>query len=201
MDEILFPVPVKSPIRVQTTDGERSAYRMLLICFVTGAVAGAAVGLFSPKSIVPENPDIWLADKASLERLPAALFNAGQYLAFVLLLSTSFLGVLLIPAAAALRAYLLSCFVSAFFAAGSYRGRACAFLVRGVPALFSVPVFLTVACDSLLQSRSLFRLRFASAAAPAPNHSAYHLFFSAAAVLLEAWYECCMLPRLLEVLM
>ena len=138
----------------------------LAIPFLLGTVCGSVVGSFG----MQQTTDAVSTDLASLLSVNSAAssvaWHSVQFLTASLLLATSILGVLLLPALAAVRAYMLSCAVAAMLRIPSDSSVLFALVLLGIPAFLSLPAFLLLTQDALAFSRRLAR----------PGHAPLRLF-------------------------
>ena len=132
---------------------------------------------------------------------PASVFwRSSRFLLIAFLLSTSLLGVVLVPAFCAIRAYMLSCAVSAFLRLRLQHSLLYAFVWLGLPALLSLPAFLLAASDALFLSR---RLVGAAQGGGEPLRLAFlprHLLLIALLWAAELSYGLFLLPAVLKLL-
>ena len=177
---------------------EGSVFQMLLLLFLVGALIGCAAGLYLPAGGLADGA-AWglLSPETQPLSFPGALWNAGKFFLLLLFLSTSWLGVVLTPAAALLRGYFLSCSVAALYAAGFWKGLLCALAISGVPALFMIPCFLIACRDAFFASRRLMDLRFGRGHGAPRAPGARRAAVIAALVALNALYSAFLLPALL----
>ncbi|MGN1002643.1 MAG: hypothetical protein ACI4PC_07710 [Oscillospiraceae bacterium] len=144
------------PVGVSFTRSLSSAFLFILSL---GIIAGGGVGVFS--SVGGSGGDISLALSGQLPAGAwACLVSAGRFFLLAALFSTTYLGVLLMPALVFARGFVLCRAVSALFSAFSFRGLFGALLIYGVPALVDLPCFLIVGCACFESSRCLFMQRF-----------------------------------------
>ena len=171
---------------------------MLILLFFAGALIGCAAGLYLPAGGLADGA-AWglLSPETQPLSFPGALWNAGKFFLLLLFLSTSWLGVVLTPAAALLRGYFLSCSVAALYAAGFWKGLLCALAISGVPALFMIPCFLIACRDAFFASRRLMDLRFGRGRAAPRAPGARRAAAIAVLVVLNALYSAFLLPVLL----
>ena len=111
--------------------------------FIAGAIAGAAAGseqLPAGEALIPGDGSIY-----GYSTYAGLLFSCARYHLFVLLFSTSLLGVLLIPAALAFRGFALACSTAYLTANYPEAGTVVSLLVLGFPALFTVPALFVAA--------------------------------------------------------
>ena len=197
---LLSPSAWNRPDRWYNRTGrEGSVFQMLLLLFLAGALIGCAVGLYLPAAGPGDGAAAWgfLSPETQPLSFPEALWNAGKFFLLLILLSTSWLGVVLTPAAALLRGYFLSCSVAALYAAGSWKGLLCALAVSGVPALFMIPCFLIACRDAFSASRRLMDLRFGRAPGAPRAPGLRRAAVIAALVALNALYSAFLLPAIL----
>ncbi|MCC8077709.1 MAG: hypothetical protein LIO60_05090 [Oscillospiraceae bacterium] len=175
----------------------RSASHLLLFLFFLGILLGGTFGLFVPGVSRAAGLEAYLSAEALPQSFCAALWHGGKYFLLLLFLSTSYLGVVLLPAAVFLRGCLLSCSVSALFSAGSYRGLLYSFAVCGIPALFIMPCFLFAASNAFLSARRLLFLRFRQGEGAPQQGAGRHWVVVGAFLILDALYSVYLLPALL----
>ena len=170
----------------------------IAVSMLSGLVVGSLIGLFS------ELPDSVAAAMRSFTppEASADLFSVlARCLYFPLcavILSSSILGVILLPALAALRGFVLGCSVSAAIQSAFLKGLGIAGLTVGIPTLISLPAFMLICSDGVSFSSSL--LRYGMKREP-PRHSnssfAFsHFLYGLTLILLESLYTCYLLPVL-----
>ena len=116
---------------------------VLAAAFVAGAAAGALTG--GSDSIQPGEVGLPGADGYESAGFARQLLSCCAYHLFVLLFSTSLFGVLIIPAAMAVRGFTLACSAAYIAAAYPGKGPALALAVLGLPAIFTVPSLFVAA--------------------------------------------------------
>ena len=196
---------MKSLLRLEKRRGKSSVpavlfkqdtFFPLFLLFIIGSLSGCIVGLYlSPGSTNMTGQFIFT--DISRETVWEALWNSSQFFLLLWILSTSWLGMLLVPGAVILRGYLLSCSVSALFSTGSWRGLLYAFFVSGIPSLLLIPLFLIAAKDSFLSSRRLLALRFGLHYGPVRRMPPSRVLLIGAMILLSTVYLCNILPAFL----
>lgn len=181
------------------TGREAGVFQMLLLLFLVGALVGCVAGLYLPAGGQGGGAAAWASPETQPLSFLEALWNAGKFFLLLLVLSTSWLGVVLTPAAAFLRGYFLSCSVAALYAAGSWKGFLCALATSGIPALFIIPCFLIACRDAFFASRRLLDLRFGRGPGAPRAPGLRRAAVIAALVALNALYSAFLLPPLLAV--
>lgn len=158
--------PGRNFLRIDTTrlrrrSGEYTALMVAAAFFLAGALAGAFAGRTQPTSaetLLPGDGSIYGSTSYA-----GLLFSCAKYHLAVLLASTSLIGVLLIPAAMALRGFALSCSAAWIVVNYPEGGVALALVLLGLPGLFTVPALFVAA-----QWGELFSLRLLAAFRRAP---------------------------------
>lgn len=176
------------------------AARRMLILLMLGILAGSVVGTYFTAdgfaSVYAEVGQYAASDVLPVS-FPSALWSSARFFLALALAATSWLGVLLVPAAVLLRGYLLSCSVAALYASYGWAGLRCALLVSGLPALLLMPAFLAAACDAYYASRWLLERRFGlSPALPGRPRPGKRLIVIVVLIAAEAFYSFYMLPLL-----
>lgn len=172
--------------------------RRMLIMFTLGVLAGSVAGTYL-------TADSFAAAYASAEQyanakmlpasLPSALWSSVRFFLAMILAATSWLGVVLVPAAVLLRGYLLSCSVAVLYASYGWAGLRCALLAGGLPALFLAPALIMAACDAHFAARWLLERRFGlSPALPGRSRPGKRVIAIALLIVAEACYSFYLLP-------
>ena len=170
----------------------------MLGLFTLGVLAGSLVGLFSPAVASAPNLEGYVASEALSRSLPGAFWDTGKFFLLLFAVATSYLGVILSPAAVFLRGYLFSCSVSALFSAYAYRGLLCAALISGVPALFLIPCFLSAASAAFFSARRLATQRFDPGPGLRGAGLSRRVVVIVLLLILDALYRVYLLPVLLS---
>lgn len=89
-----------------------------------------------------------------------SFWKCSKYHIFIWLISTSFLGVVLVPMALAYRGFVLCCSSAALIFDYGIMGAVISAAMFGLTALVSIPCLLIVATDSMSSSLSLFSQRY-----------------------------------------
>lgn len=178
----------------------RNVSYLMLLMFTVGILAGAAVGLYSPPTALSADVESYVFTEVLPRSVWAALWGSCRFFLLLLALSTSWLGVVLSPAAVLMRGYLLSCSVSVLFSAYAYRGLFYSFLISGIPALFIAPCFLVAACDAFFSSRRLLTQRFGGDHGFRSHDPMRHGIVITFLILLDTAYAFYLLPLLLGAL-
>lgn len=127
--------------RVFARGGAFAALVIAAVFFAAGALAGALFGAgCGGEALMPGDGSVY-----GSESYAGLLIGCAKYHIAVALLSTSLLGVLLIPAVLAFRGFALAC--SALYLAGAYpeSGTALALITLGLPGIFTVPALFVAA--------------------------------------------------------
>ena len=176
-------------------------FRAVAIPLLVGIVLGSLIGQFSsaPSELVSLS-DFREVDAPAFETL-LEIWRCVRFPLAAVLLSTSFLGIVLIPALSAYRGFLLGCSVAAAFQSRLFQGLLLSALTIGVPGILGLPAFLFAASDSACVSDAL--LRFVRMQ-PYPLSNRSVICAHAALIVLlcaaEFLYSCLLLPVLLQAL-
>ena len=177
--------------------GERSrVLAFLLTAYLAGALCGSLMGLYLPPGGLRSALETWYPPSAGQSAFLTALWKSGQFFLLLAVLSTSWLGVVLVPAAAVLRGCLLSCSVSALYGTGGWKGLLCAFLISGIPGIVLVPAFFMTGSDAFFAARQLLP-RYACVSADERTGVVLRVALAGLAVTLSAAYNTWLLPGLL----
>lgn len=201
VQHLTFDLRRTLPERGRSGQTSRAARRMLMM-LILGVLAGSVVGTYfiTADGFASAYAEVgqYAASDVLPASLPSALWNSARFFLVLALAATSWLGVLLVPAAVLLRGYLLSCSVAVLYASYGWAGLRCALLVSGLPALFLAPAFLAAACDAYFASRWLLERRFGLAPAlPGRYKSGKRLIVITLLVAAEALYSFYLLPLLI----
>lgn len=200
VQHLTFDLRRTLPERGRSGQTSRAARRMLMMLML-GVLAGSVVGTyFTADGFASAYAEVgqYAASDVLPGSLPSALWDSARFFLALALAASSWLGVLLVPAAVLLRGYLLSCSVAVLYASYGWAGLRCAFLVSGLPALFLAPAFLAAACDAFFASRWLLERRFGLAPAlPGRYRSGKRLIVIVLLVAAEALYSFYLLPLLI----
>lgn len=169
---------------------------LLFISFIAGAVLGSLAGT---RQIAVSAAEHILLDGGSIygaDGFFSLLFLCSRYHLLVLLFGTSLLGVVMIPAAFALRGFVLSC--TAVSIASSYPngGVALALVILGIPSLLTVPSLFVVGSHSLGFSSRLVSLYDRRPPTPSGGSAVTDLLLCAGALVLAAAIEYSVIPML-----
>lgn len=200
VQRLAFDLRRSLPERGRSGQAARAG-RLLLFLFTLGVLAGSIAGtFFTTDGFASAYAEA--GQYAASEVLPAsflsALWSSARLFLVLALAATSWLGVLLVPAAALLRGYLLSCSIAVLYASYGWPGLLCAFLICGLSALFLVPAFLAAACDAFFAARFLLERRFGlTPALPGRRRSGKRVFVIALLIIIEALYSFYLLPHII----
>ena len=173
------------------------AMSLLLAMVFFGVLAGAASAMLL-RSGAADGTDVSGLTAALPLTLPASVWRALRFFLLLFLLGTSWLGVMLLPAAALLRGAVLGYGVASLYAVYAYRGLLAAAVIFGFPALVLLPCFLTAAGDAFSASRALASMRF-GVSAPADRSGALrHALLILPLIALDAVYGFYFAPMLLQ---
>ena len=126
------------------------------LCFLFGCLVGALLGsLFQQNNMLIEFTDFYsLGDSG----FPLALLRFVRFHLLAIFLGSSVLGVILLPALTALRGYALSCTAATIISAYPDNGIIMAFIILGIPSLFSLPCYFILTGDAFFSSRRIYSL-------------------------------------------
>lgn len=158
--------------------------RLLLLAFVLGVVFGSLVGICS--------------GTIGYESGGESGYMSRAWLFFLLLLifSTSYLGVVLIPALMFFRGYLFSCSVAVLWSALGLDGLWLSALSSALPLCFLLPCYLVVGGDCFHLALRLGRIRLGRACYVGELFPARHLLALLFMILCDWGYSALLLPRL-----
>lgn len=170
---------------------------LLLAMILFGVLAGAVAAMLFRSGAAGE-ADISGLTAVLPPTLPRSVWRALRFFLLLFLLGTSWLGVLLLPAAALLRGAVLGYGVAALYAAYASHGLLAAAVIFGLPALVLLPCFLAAAGDAFSASRALASMRF-GVSAPADRSGALrHVLLVLPLIALDAVYGFYFAPMLLQ---
>lgn len=183
--------------RGRSGQASRAARRMLLMLSL-GVLAGSVAGTYFTAdgfASAYASAGQYAASEVLPASLPSALWSSARFFLALIIAATSWLGVVLVPAAVLLRGYLLSCSVAALFASYGWAGLRCALLVSGLPALFLTPALIIAACDANFAARWLLERRFGLAPVlPGRLRPGKRVIVIALLIIAEACYSFYLLP-------
>ena len=127
---------------------------LLSIPFLAGLSFGSVIGLFAgiPQGMVFSFGLIAHSENGA--SFLHAVWTSSRFPLFAALLSSSVLGVVLIPLLSALRGFSFACSVAAVIRPCSASSLFLTLLSIGLPALFSLPAFFIAEADAFFLSRS-----------------------------------------------
>lgn len=127
-----------------------TGFVFIVVFFLAGAAIGSFAGSFLEAPIL-FRPELQETDSMLGEYIELFWDNSRFHLAAVFL-STTFLGIVLLPALSAVRGYLIGCTASAIMAAYPETGFLLSLVTLGIPLLVCLPCFLILSSDSFLYS-------------------------------------------------
>lgn len=173
---------------------------LLFIAFTAGAVFGSLAGTWQISVSVAENISIESGNIYGASGFFGLLFFCAKYHLFVLFFGTSLLGVVLIPAAFALRGFVLSCTAASLASAYPDNGFLITLVILGLPSLLTVPSLFILGRDSLRFSARLLSMFDRRVLAPVENTGENNLLICAAALVIAAAIEYSLIPKLVDFL-
>lgn len=199
VQRLAFDLRRSLPERGRSGQAARAG-RLMLFLFTLGVLAGGVAGTFFTAdgfASAYAGAGQYVASNVLPASLLSAFWSSARLFLLLALAATSWLGVLLVPAAVMLRGYLLSCSIAVLYASFGWPGLLCAFLSSGLPALFLVPAFLAAACDAYFASRFLLERRFGlTPAAPGRRRAGKRVLVIAPLIAAEALYSFYLLPHI-----
>ena len=163
-------------------------------------IAAAIVAMANtPREMVCGFGDAIVLSGANVSFL-SAYWRCSRYHIFTALLSTSYLGVVAVPALLAYRGFTLCCTSAALILDYANRGAMLSAVILGLPGLAALPCLLLIAAESMHDAERLFSARFGlRQRTPAQFHwRRACLCFSF--LILPALFEQRLLPKWVEIL-
>lgn len=164
--------------------------RALLFSFVIGVFFGFFVGLCSGPA------GLELASPGGSDRLG----SAWLFFALLLIFSTSYLGLVLIPLLLFVRGCIFSCSVAVLWLSMGASGILISLLGSALPLCFLLPCYLKVGEDCFLLSRKLARLRIDGHYGGAAAFPVRHFLALLLMIVLDSVYSSYIFPVLAELL-
>jgi len=133
------------------------------ICFIL-LILGFSIGCFIGSLVGPSlTYDSWLSDFLGLSKLQnmgivSAFFHFSRFHLVALLLGSSFLGIVLIPALSCIRGYILSFTAASIISAYPQNGLIMAAVILGIPALISLPCYFLLSIEGFRTATRIFHL-------------------------------------------
>lgn len=125
----------------------------MLLCFFAGSIVGSFTGsFFSYDSAIG---DFNFLTALSGQSFINILIQFTKFHIVVIILATSFLGIVLMPLLSCLRGYALSCTAASIIATNPKNGLPLAFIILGIPAIFSVPCFFALSVEGYFSSKRM----------------------------------------------
>lgn len=177
---------------------EAPRFALIALPLLLGLIIGSLIGLFS---VLPDSVAAALRSFTSLETsadLFSVLVRCARFPFCAVILSTSILGVILLPALAALRGFVFGCSVSATVQSAFLKGLGIAGLTLGIPTLIGLPAFMLICSDGVSFSSSLLRygMKRETLRPSIPFFAVSHIAYSLSLLLIESLYSCYLLPVL-----
>lgn len=169
-----------------------SGFFFLSALFLLGAVVGAFVGSFSSETIVFDTQV-----KSTLWDFLGLFWENSRFHLAAVLLSTSFLGVMLLPALSAFRGYLIGCTASAILSSYASGGFLLVVVSIGIPLLVCLPCFFVLSNDAFLHSVRLMSLYRRSGETTRCPKLFSHCLLCLCAIALWTLLQMIILPQLI----
>ena len=195
VQEFLSHVRTGAKLRPPVISGTQMSAYFMMFLFAGGIFFGGLTGFYH---FPAAGSAVVQAAEIVPDSLRGAVWVSCRFFVLLALLSSSYLGVVLVPATVLARGYLLSCSVAALYASNGWRGLLWAALVSGVPALLLTPVFLLGACDAFSLSQHLLYLRLGRMRGPEATQAAKHASGAALLAAVNTIYMYWLLPLLLQ---
>lgn len=184
--------------RLLRQSGELFILFLLCAAFIGGAAAGTA--LCSAEFTGAENVLSGDGGVYGYSSFAGLLFSCAKYHLLVLLLSTSLLGVLLIPGVLAFRGFVLACTAAYITSAYPEHGAALTLVVLGLPSLLTVPGLFLLAFDGLCFSSRLAAQHLRRPLPPRYTRGENRLAAVGLMLVLAAAVEHFLVPQLVRLL-
>lgn len=163
-----------------------AAHAGLLAGFVLGLVFGFLVGLSSGKGSLVPGTGI----------TGGALGSAWMFFLLLLIFSTSYLGLVLIPALMFVRGAVFSCSISVLYLSLGTDGLLLGLLGSALPMCILLPVYILVGEDCFRLSRRLSQLHIGRGAYCGTFFPLRHFLLMLLAILAEGAYSAYFMPML-----
>ena len=175
---------------------------VFLFPMLAGLLSGSILGSFTTTNLILQQVLSYFRPGTDDLSFLYSLWHSFRFLICIAILSTSMLGVFLIPLLTLFRGFLLSCSVAAAFQVQAFRGLALGAFSFGVPALFGFPAFLIASVDGWTISRDLagYAMKRAPHSFGRKDYLPAHLFLIVFLTILEALYTFLLLPLLLKLI-
>lgn len=166
------------------------ALTALLAAFIFGLVFGSLVGVFSDVGATVFDVSIWESGFA----------DAWIFFLLLLLFSTTYLGVALIPVLMFVRGTVFSCSAAVLYKSLGVDGLVLGLIGSAVPMCFLLPVYLLVGSDCFGLSMRLARLQLGRGGYCGALFPPGHFFVMLAMIFFDALYSVYFAPVLLSAL-
>ena len=173
---------------------------LLFVSFVVGAVLGSLTGTWQFTVSAAEQVLLGNGNIYEASGFWALLFFCSKYHIAVLLLATSLLGAVLIPAVFALRGFVLSCTAASIASIYPDSGLVLTAVILGLPSLLTVPSLFILGNSSFRFSAGLLSLYDRRPAAPSSDSGLLELLGCASSLVLAAAIENSLIPQIVDFL-
>ena len=181
-------------------DSGSFARRLLAVCFIAGSVFGVLVGSFSPIEGIPGVVDSYIFREASSVSFVSAWWGMAWYHLLAAFLGASAFGLVLLPALAALRGYLISIAAASIMLSVPEHGDLTVILHLAIPALFSIPCFFILLEDAFAFSGRLYSLLTGLRKPVTGTSFVRHFAACSVVIMLPAAFQTHLLPKLMQLL-
>jgi|GEM_PF-1925999 len=172
----------------------------LFLAAIIGAVLGSISGCLFNSGLSGFTLEGYSAQFFVWPSFWTAALDSFKYLALAVLFSTSFLGIVLVPALALVMAYSFSCAIAALFAAYSFSALLVCFFALAVPALFLFPCLFIAYRDSFCHAKQLLEFKLSRNFAPVANRLIRDLILIVIVLVAVSLYNYFLLPNMLSTL-
>ncbi len=148
------------PTRDQAFPDSDAVVPFIFLPVLAGILSGALIGTYSGSDSALCSLAASVCSRVSASGFPDAFWRSFRFLLLTAFFASCCFGVILIPALAFIRAFILSCSVAALLRAGAFSGLTDAFFAIGIPALLEIPCFILCALDSFRLSARLLSAAF-----------------------------------------
>ena len=170
---------------------------LLLALFALGCVLGAYFGLnYSTASILGFDLSEFSSSDSSLF---LHTFQIIRFHLLAILLGTSFLGMVFIPALSFVKGFALSCTSATIISSQPTNGIIMALIIIGVPSLFLIPSFIAISDDAFFRSGRIFSA-VRKSYVPLAGKTHMQIFFAISALVIGVLIDMKLVPYLLSLL-
>lgn len=177
------------------------AMSLMILAFAAGALLGSFSGCLFTSGLGGTTLTGYIEQTLLYSSIWDSIFGSFKFLLMALLFSTSFLGVLLLPSLAFVKAYTFTCSVAAIYVAYSFSGLLCCFFALALPTAILFPCLLLAFRDSFYQARHLFEFKLYNNFAVPRTGIVKHTLAISVLLFLVACYDYFLLPDILAAIL